>query len=205
MIVPRPFGGMMQNRDLGILTATLTLLIAADGLMLPAVLIWSIFFHASYLRDLMPLMGYVGAAAILLKLVAAIVFCRWLYVAGHNLVLAGFEHLRFSPAKRITSFFVPIACFFMPFMGIRELWNASHGEPNLHYTPPLVTCWWTLWIIGGVLTMVVLYTDNAAGFMALTLLMIQWVVQGVVAIVMINRIANAQTRLNSEDVAAIFA
>lgn len=195
----------MRNRDLGALTAALTVLVAADALLMPLMFSWSSLFHASYLRYVMPFNGIVSAAILIFKLLTAILFCRWLYVAGDNLILADVEHLRFTPAKRVVSLFVPIASLFMPFLGMRELWNASHGERNRGANHVLVTSWWVLWIIGGVLTASLFPLMNWAAFLALALLMLQWVAQGVIVILMIHAIIRAQMKLNDEDVGDVFA
>lgn len=195
----------MRNRDLGALTAALTVVTATDALLLPGMAAWSALLRVSYFRIIMPYIDMLGVAVLILKLVSGILFCRWLYVAGDNLLLAGFHNLRFTPAKRVLSFFVPIASFFMPFLGMRELWNASHGEPNLARNHPLVSAWWALWMLGGLLTASLFLVTGLLAFAAFALLMVEWLIQGVIVILMIHAVTRAQISLNREDDGDVFA
>ncbi|WP_163360139.1 DUF4328 domain-containing protein, partial [Enterobacter hormaechei] len=59
------------------------------------------------------------------------VFAWWIFRAGKNLVALGYVSLAFTPAVRIWWFLVPLANLVIPYHGMRELWNASHGKADL--------------------------------------------------------------------------
>jgi len=142
-----------------------------------------------------------------MMLVTAIAFAIWTYHAGRNLLAAGYTDLEFSPASRVWWFLVPIMSLWKPLHGMREMWNASHGEPAYDLSAGLVTLWWAFYL-GGNLVGAVLAAMAAADPSGSWLL---WIVSAldaatsVTAILMVLRITRAQRQLGGAALTEVFA
>jgi hypothetical protein len=88
-----------------------------------------------------------GARAVLFIL-GALPFGMWTYRASNNLRALGAEGLSHSPGWAVGSNFVPIVNFFVPFMAMREIWQASAQPGNWQgqHRTPLLGWWWALWL-----------------------------------------------------------
>lgn len=197
----------MHNRELHILAVVVTALVAADALATPAILLWARFFPENYSLLVAPSASTVDGGAAVLNILTMIVFGRWIYVAGKNVIAMGHDSLQFTPGARIWWFAVPIACLFKPFQGMRELWNASHGEVEYERNHPLIALWWALWIGGGLFSTVLNFSVSA-GDDSLTMWAISCMITvslAGVAITMLWRITQAQLRPAAPEMAEIFA
>jgi hypothetical protein len=116
-----------------------------------------------------------GIASLLIRLVAAVAYCRWLYWAYDNAGKLGqSRYLRGTPRDAVVSFFIPVLNLFRPFQHVRALWMASdprglpevppkrrenpaatYRDPPLREVPspvwkptaaPLVA-WWAAWLV----------------------------------------------------------
>ncbi len=106
-------------------------------------------FPDAYAEHVMPVADQVDFAALVFRLLTFVAFGRWIYMAGRNLVEAGYQDLEFTPGSRIWWFAVPFANLVKPYQGMRELWNASHGEGDYTTGNGLVGAWWALWLLHG--------------------------------------------------------
>jgi hypothetical protein len=92
-----------------------------------------------------------GSVAILgvFFLLAVIPVAGWIYRAHVNLHEAGVSELTYSPAWSVTSFFVPLINFVVPFRAMRELHNRSHGEGPWQAHEPVadVASWWSCHVV----------------------------------------------------------
>lgn len=197
----------MEIRDLRGLTLAVCIMVVIDALTMPIILLTALLFPDAYTENVVPIADQVDLATILFSLLTAIVFCRWIYVAGSNLVAAGYDDLEFTPAARIWWFAVPIACLFKPFQGMRELWNASHGEGYYANGSPLVATWWALWLLGTVVNSVTGFAARSpdSGTAPYWIQSVVAIPLAVVAILMIRRIAEAQRQLSGPQLAEVFA
>ena len=197
----------MEIRDLRGLTLAVCIMVVIDALSMPIILLTALLFPDAYIDNVVPIADQVDLATILFGLLTVIVFCRWIYVAGSNLVAAGYDDLEFTPAARIWWFAVPIACLFKPFQGMRELWNASHGERHYAEGSPLVATWWALWLISSLVNSVTGYAARSpdSGTAPYWIQSVFAIALGVVAILMIRRIAEAQMQLSGPQLAEVFA
>jgi hypothetical protein len=125
-----------------VVVVMLALMIPMQPMWLAVAAIAPNFYNAA----IMPLANEIDAAATVLRLLTMVVFGYWIYVAGRNLVEAGWEELEFTPGARIWWFAVPFANFAMPYLGMRELWNASRGSEDLKQNHPVLIGWWACWI-----------------------------------------------------------
>ena len=194
----------MKIRNLRILTGILTIMIVVDALWTPIVLGMALAAPTAFQTLVTPIAASVDLAAIVFKIATMIVFCGWIYMAGKNLVAAGFEDLEFTPAARIWWFAIPIAGLFKPFQGMRELWNASRGVYPYETNESLVATWWALWLASNIAGLVL---NNARGSDDVVLWVTGALDMGLaaVAIVMIRGIAQAQRRLDGSDLSEVFA
>lgn len=191
----------MERRDLGRLALVVSGMVVIDALTTPVILLaWQLFPEAFGL----PFDVMIGVPLILVKLPTMFVFGRWMYLAGCNLVAAGYADLEFSPASRIWWFAVPVACFFKPFQAMRELWNASQGNSTYTEGSSLVATWWALWLLNGAMAYIGVlitggemesYWAQAAADIALA----------IAAVLLVRGITDAQKQLMEPHLTEIFA
>lgn len=191
----------MLKHDLRTLTLIVTIMVIIDTLWNPMLLL------GTWARpDYFEFEPGGGTAAqglgFLFKFATMIVFGRWIYVAGDNLVAAGHSDLEFTPGSRIWWFAVPFANLVKPFQGMRELWNASHGDTDYTASSGLVTAWWALWLLQSFLGRLAMTGAPVAIFVSQALN----IGLAIVAIDMIRRIATAQrTFVGTGDLEEVFA
>lgn len=192
-------------RTLRILTPIVIAMVIIDALTTPAAFAGAWLFPDFYDAVITPVAADMDILIALFGLMTMIVFGFWIVRAGKNLVELGFTDLEFTPAARVWWFFVPFACLVMPYQGMRELWNASHGKQYYGETEQLVAIWWGLWLLrsfGGLIALIFISANGEAAF---------WV-QGVidaalafVAIQLLREITAAQGRLRGPGLAEVFA
>lgn len=97
------------------------------------------------------MLGYVHLAVFL---VTAVVFGRWI-VRSHKFVRSRGAHgLSMTPGWAVGYFFIPFINLVKPYVGMKELWQASQ-DPRSHFVqevPVLLPTWWTLWIVNYVVS-----------------------------------------------------
>lgn len=177
----------MQIRTLRTLLTLTTIMVVLDALFLPTLLACAWSGVAWYLDNFIMInRGMIG-----FKIATAIVFGSWIYVAGRTLIAAGYDDCEFTPAARIWWFAVPIANFYMPFKGMRELWNASHGVEDYGANAPLVTLWWAAYLLVMLASWIAIFmTDPNSSAGALILVPFP-LLRAIAAILMIHRITKA--------------
>ena len=202
----------MGIRDLRGLTMAVSVMVVINMLVTPIVIFAPPFFPELYpiVDSDMPTGPSVAFVFTVLgiTLLTWILFGRWIYLAGQNLVEAGYQDLEFTPAARIWWFAVPIANLYKPFQGMRELWNASHGNQDYSSeTAPLVAIWWALWLLSGFasLGLGLFLGWSESGVVSDWISAALELALAVVAIMMIRRIAEAQTQLSDPRLAEVFA
>ena len=196
----------MPAHNLRLSTLVLTIMIVIDAISRPLILALVWLAPATFNTYVAPIATTVDGSVIAFKFLTMIVFCRWIYVAGRNLVEAGMDELDFTPASRIWWFIVPVASLFKPFQGMRELWNASRNIWPHGTNETLVSVWWGLWLLNGVVGYFVAVMDE--GRSSLTGIMISsavGVVVAAVAIVMIRGIARGQEQFAGSELSEVFA
>ncbi|WP_171012468.1 MULTISPECIES: DUF4328 domain-containing protein [unclassified Sphingomonas] len=138
----------MKTRGLWPLTLATIAMVMIDAATNPMLLIayhlWPDLYELHALAELASV--EVKMDMLIWTLLTMCVFAWWIFRAGKNLVALGYVSLAFTPAVRIWWFLVPLANLVIPYHGMRELWNASHGKADLGETPPLVAIWWGLWL-----------------------------------------------------------
>lgn len=195
----------MKIRTLNFLTVLVTVMVVIDALWLPAILSGARAFPAAFGTYVTPVAETLDMAELVFRIATMIVFSVWIYIAGRNLVEAGYEDLEFSPGSRIWWFAVPIANLFKPYQGMRELWNASHGSEAYDAGSGLVATWWALWLASGIVSYLVLATSTTGDTQSLWVASAIDVAVAVAAILLIHGIARAQRRLRGPDLEEVFA
>lgn len=130
---------------------------------------------------LISVIGFATIADLACVLAAFVLVGLWIYRANANAHALGGD-LSVSPGWAVGWFFVPIACLFKPYLAMKETWLASHfgGNWGDGEATDLLSWWWGLWILSGVLGYGVVLADRgdpalgaeinlAAGFVALAL------------------------------------
>lgn len=197
----------MERRDLTMRTMVLAIMVALDALATPVILLAALAAPEAYVANVVPIADAVDGAALLFKLVTMIVFAWWIHTAGRNLLAAGYEDLEFSPASRIWWFAVPFANFVKPFQGMRELWNASHGNSDYTQGSGLVATWWALWLGSRLARLVAngLAGESDSGTGPFWVEAAFDVPLAIVAILLIRGIARAQKQLAEPALVEVFA
>ncbi len=197
----------MEIRSLRTLTLVVSIMVVIDALWTPLILLWASALPDLFQAVIAPVATIVDAAALCFKIVTMIIFARWIYVAGDNLVDADVMDLEFTPASRIWWFFVPIASLFKPFQGMRELWNGSHGIYPNYASSSLVATWWGLWLVANFIGYFTGITAGSGGGVPV----MSWasaavdIAAAVAAITMIRGIADAQGKLDGSALSEVFA
>lgn len=184
------------------LTGVLTGMIALNAIAMPVILGTAKIAPGFYIGTITPIAETIDAGSIILSFATVVVFCVWIHRAGKNLVDAGLDALEFTPASRIWWFFVPFANLVKPFQAMRELWNASHGTWPYDTGQSLVTTWWVLWLINGTLSNVAMRTGLPNFLWASAMV---GVASAVFAVMLIRAIADAQSTLDGQAFAEVFA
>ena len=98
----------------------------------------------------------VDFAGLLSLLVTSALFVAWFYRAYQNAAALGATELQFSSGWAIGWWFVPIACFWMPYRAAVDIWAASGSvapaatsgqarRPDA--APTLISVWWMTWLL----------------------------------------------------------
>jgi hypothetical protein len=194
-------------RSLGTLTMIVTIMVVIDALWSPVILLWAAILPDAFQTLIAPAATALDVSAFCFKVATVILFGRWIYVAGDNLIEADVNELEFTPGSRIWWFAVPIASLYKPFQGMRELWNASHGIYPNDVSSSLVATWWGLWLVNNSLGV---FVGAATGRGAQGALL-GWVTVAadiavaIAAISLIRGIADAQSKLNRSALSEVFA
>jgi hypothetical protein len=155
----------METRNLRPLMLAAILLMTLDALGQPALLLayqLSPDFYVRHALAIVPSYPEIEAAMAILSLLSTITFCWWLLRAGSNLIALGYEDLEFTPASRIWWFLIPFACLYKPYQGMRELWNASHGNSDYADTSAFIAIWWAIWLATGFLGLILVIFAGGA-------------------------------------------
>ncbi|MEM6664397.1 MAG: DUF4328 domain-containing protein [Pseudomonadota bacterium] len=97
-----------------------------------------------------------GAGLLILVIGALATFVlngTWLYRASANAQARDPDPQRISPRMAVIWFAVPIANLFMPFQGIKQIWNTTvvGRGPLTSPAPGFFALWWAGWIISDVM------------------------------------------------------
>ena len=88
-----------------------------------------------------------------LMLLAVLLFLTWVYRANRNVRALGAVGLRYTPAWSVGFFFIPIAHLFVPYLVLKELWQASSAQSGTTWrsTPvsPVLGAWWAVELLTG--------------------------------------------------------
>jgi len=91
---------------------------------------------------------FVALFTVLVYLVTAVVFGRWIYRANRNVRALGAQGLRFTPGWAVGYFFVPIFNWWRPYQAMKDLWRASQNPAAWQGIKPgsILGIWWGLWL-----------------------------------------------------------
>ena len=104
----------------------------------------------------------VALPALLVNLALIVMFLVWLYRVSKNIPALGNPKARveYTPGWAVGSFFIPFGNLYMPYKGVREVWEKS--DPGIRTandymlappsTAPLLLGWWVMWITHNVLS-----------------------------------------------------
>jgi len=139
-------------------------------------------------------------------LTTAVLFCRWLYSAYHNVIVlqpqAGRDTmgLTFTPGGAVAGFFIPFVNLWRPYRAVRELWDGSAMDESTDHARSAVGLWWTAWIVAQIIGRAGerMLRPNASdellvpGLMAITVSDLVWIVAAGLAIKVIRGVEERQ-------------
>lgn len=82
-------------------------------------------------------------ADLVLYVITGVLFLKWVYRANRNLRAFSGVEMKYTPAWAAWSYFVPIACFFVPPAVMAEIWAVSHRSK----AGGLVGLWWLFVVV----------------------------------------------------------
>jgi hypothetical protein len=144
---PRHPAGLAQA-----LVIALCVHLAADGLSLVADALVLLGASVTIAAPLELFQGLTGLLQTLVFLVAGFLSLKWVYRVSLN-AHALASDMTITPAWGVGWFFVPIACLWKPYQGLRESWqvSASGGSGWQSQPVPLLLRWWWLaWIVANI-------------------------------------------------------
>ncbi len=91
-------------------------------------------------------MGIVAIANLIVRLIAGVVFFRWVYVTKANVHGFGARNLQFTPGWSVGWYFIPFLNLIRPFQAVRETWQASRDPRDWKSVSGfgILYLWWTL-------------------------------------------------------------
>ena len=139
-------------------------------------------------------------------LTTAVLFCRWLHSAYHNVIVlqpqAGRDTvgLTFTPGGAVAGFFIPFVNLWRPYRAVRELWDHSAMNESTDHASSAVGLWWTAWLAAqftGRAGERMLRPDASEdllvpGLMAITISQLVWIVAAGLAIKVIRGVDERQ-------------
>lgn len=146
----------------------------------------------------------VNVIGICVYLVTVIAFARWVLLANRHVRTLGAEGLTQTPWKATGFFFVPVVNLFLPYRGMRELWQASHHPSGWKegQVPVLLPVWWGFWLVTNLFGRIGKFMndqmdDLPSGILATQVQLVQntlMIILGVLACLVVTRITAAQLR-----------
>jgi hypothetical protein len=139
-------------RDLTGLARTARTLLLVQSLLAAAAVACALSFGPGFDDENgSPLYLLVALIQMLVYIVAGVVVLRWIYLANGNVHALGAQGVG-GPAMAVAWYFIPIACLFMPFQSMREIWKASCRPRDWEIAPAPATIgwWWFFWVIGSI-------------------------------------------------------
>lgn len=85
--------------------------------------------------------------------VTGVAFLKWIHRASLNCHGFGARNLQFTPGWAVGYYFVPFINLYRPYRAMLEIWKVSSNPATWQDEPgsPLLSWWWGLWIVAGIL------------------------------------------------------
>lgn len=133
--------------------------------------------------------------------------CRFSYRAMKNLYTVRSGVPEMSPGASVYWYFVPIAFWFMPALGMSQIYHASIAETGRAGRSRLVSFWWAAWILSLVASGVAnsSLTPLEAIYPALLIAMVLSATAALCLRLLVVRIADAQQSILHNAAAQVFA
>lgn len=134
---------------------------------------------------------------IVLGIVVAFTFLRWIYISNKNLRAVSGGFITYTPGWSVGWFFVPFANVWKPYQVVKEIWVASHDGDAVDQD--VVGWWWSLFLLSGILNRLTfrmsMRAEDVVSYNNATLMQIAAdgtaIVLGVLALTMVTRIGAA--------------
>lgn len=147
----------------------------------------------------------IGVGYIIVFIVTAIFFLKWIHRANLNCHGFGAENMVFTPGWAVGWHFIPVMSLFKPYQAMKEIWQVSQNPRSWQTVAgsPILGWWWGLWIANAILGQVVFRAaKNATTIEQLERLSIISIVASIVgiplclvAMKLVNSIATMQERV----------
>jgi hypothetical protein len=110
-----------------------------------------------------------GIGQMVIYLITAVAFCKWMFRAYSNLEWFGLKGLKTTPRMSIVYWFVPFFNMWRPYQYMKEIWQGSdrRAETNNMWTlepPREFPLWWSFWLLNNFISQAVFrYSMKAEG------------------------------------------
>ncbi|MBX3726935.1 MAG: DUF4328 domain-containing protein [Xanthomonadales bacterium] len=93
----------------------------------------------------------IGMTQIAVFVVSGVVILLWLYRSARHVRALGATRLQYTPGWTVGWFFIPLFSLWVPYLAVRELWEASNDPARRPRGEgcALLGWWWTLWLANG--------------------------------------------------------
>ena len=115
----------------------------------------------------------VALPTLLIYLALIVAFLVWLHRVSKNIPALGNpkSKVEYTPGWAVGSFFIPFGHLFMPYKGVREVWDKSDparaSEEGFMFssssTAPLLVGWWATWLAHNIISNIVFRINMRAG------------------------------------------
>ncbi len=97
--------------------------------------------------------AFAGIAYLVALIWSAVIVCRWVFRAVKNLRIRG-DEISQSPTMAVVWYFIPFASFWMPFAGMRQIWQHSLDavSEDAGKLPASMGWWWFFWVAASILS-----------------------------------------------------
>jgi len=99
----------------------------------------------------------IGIGYLVVFIVTAIVFLKWIYRANLNARQFTSKEMDFTPGWSIGYYFIPVMNLYKPYQAMREIWQVSEASEDWQNVKvsPILAWWWGLWIISNVIGQII--------------------------------------------------
>lgn len=127
--------------------------------------------------------SFIGIANFAVLVYTAVYVCKWMYRGTKNMLALGMSSTRVSPGWAVGWWFIPIACLWMPYRAMSDIYKVSKNNSGIRFSAydndNTVGWWWTYWLLpvaigllAGILTLALISSNgfNLEGIIVISMI-----------------------------------